>query len=318
MNTIITSFNRNFPGRNDANAATLAFIGSPEIVVALAFAGEMGFDPRTDTIEANGTSFRFEPPHGDELPALGFDEGESGYEPPPDDGSGVDVVVAPDSERLERLTPFEPWDGNDLEGAAVLLRATGKTTTDHVSPAGAWLRFRGHLDNISNNMYTGANNAFTDEPGTSVNTLDDAEGQVASVPEVARAYKAAGVPWVVIGDENYGEGSSREHAAMEPRHLGGRAIIARSFARIAETNLKKQGLLALTFADPADYEKFGAQDRVAVLGLERMAPDKPLQVSIEHPDGSRETVRAEHSYTAEQIEWFRAGSALNMIAAAQN
>lgn len=317
MNTIITSFNRNFPGRNDANASTLAFIGNPEVVVALAFAGEMGFDPRTDTIDTNGTPFRFEPPSGDELPARGFDEGESGYEAPPQDGSGVDVVVAPDSERLERLTPFEPWDGNDLEGAAVLLRATGKTTTDHVSPAGAWLRFRGHLDNISNNMYTGANNAFTDEAGTSVNTLDDAEGQVASVPDVARAYKAAGVPWVVIGDENYGEGSSREHAAMEPRHLGGRAIIARSFARIAETNLKKQGLLALTFVDPADYEKFGAEDRVAVLGLAGMAPDEPLQVSIEHPDGSRETVRVEHSYTAEQIEWFQAGSALNMIAAAQ-
>ena len=199
----------------------------------------------------------------------------------------------------------------------MLLRATGKTTTDHVSPAGAWLRFRGHLDNISSNMYTGANNAFTDKPGTSVNTLDDAESRVASVPDVARAYKAAGVPWVVIGDDNYGEGSSREHAAMEPRHLGGRAIIVRSFARIAETNLKKQGLLALTFADPADYEKFGAEDRVAVLGLAEMAPDEPLEVSIEHPDGSRETVRVEHSYTADQIEWFRAGSALNMIAAAQ-
>ncbi len=317
MNTIITSFNRNFPGRNDANASTLAFIGSPEIVVALAFAGEMGFDPRTDTIDANGTAFHFEPPSGDELPADGFDEGEPGYEAPPDDGSGVDVVVTLDSERLERLSPFEAWDGKDLEGAAVLLRATGKTTTDHVSPAGAWLRFRGHLDNISNNMYTGANNAFTDKPGTAVNTLDDAESQVASVPDVARAYKAAGVPWVVIGDDNYGEGSSREHAAMEPRHLGGRAIIVRSFARIAETNLKKQGLLALTFADPADYEKFGAEDRVAVLGLAEMAPDEPLEVSIEHPDGLRETVRVEHSYTADQIEWFRAGSALNMIAAAQ-
>ena len=317
MNTIITSFNRNFPGRNDANTSTLAFIGSPEIVVALAFAGEMGFDPRTDTIDRNGSAFRFEPPSGDELPELGFDEGDSGFEAPPEDGRDVEVVVVKDSERLQRLTPFEAWDGNDLEGAAVLLRAAGKTTTDHVSPAGAWLRFRGHLDNISNNLYTGANNAFTEEPGTAVNTLDDAEGQVAGVPDVARAYQAAGVPWVVIGDDNYGEGSSREHAAMEPRHLGGRAIIVRSFARIAETNLKKQGLLALTFADPADYEKFGPQDRVAILGLARMAPDAPLQVSIDHSDGSRETISVNHSYTAEQIEWFQAGSALNMIAAAQ-
>ena len=317
MNTIITSFNRNFPGRNDANTSTLAFIGSPEIVVALAFAGEMGFDPRTDTIDRNGSAFRFEPPSGDELPELGFDEGDSGFEAPPEDGRDVEVVVVKDSERLQRLTPFEAWDGNDLEGAAVLLRAAGKTTTDHVSPAGAWLRFRGHLDNISNNLYTGVNNAFTEELGTAVNTLDDAEGQVAGVPDVARAYQAAGVPWVVIGDDNYGEGSSREHAAMEPRHLGGRAIIVRSFARIAETNLKKQGLLALTFADPADYEKFGPQDRVAILGLARMAPDAPLQVSIDHPDGSRETISVNHSYTAEQIEWFQAGSGLNMIAAAQ-
>ena len=316
-NTIITSFNRNFPARNDSNPQTLAFIGSPELIVATAFAGKMGFDPRTDSISHDGKEFRFQPPNGDELPANGFDEGESGFIAPPDDGSNVEVIVAAGSDRLQRLTPFPAWDGADLREAAVLLKAQGKTTTDHVSPAGPWLKFRGHLDNISNNMYTGAENAFTDKTGTAINTLDDAEGQVAGIPDVARAYKAAEIPWVVIGDENYGEGSSREHAAMEPRHLGGRAIIVRSFARIAETNLKKQGLLALTFDDPADYTKFGPQDRVAILGLEDMAPERSLQVEITHPDGSKESITVNHSFTAEQIEWAKAGSALNMIAAAE-
>ena len=317
-NTILTSFNRNFPARNDGNADTLAFIASPELVVAMAFAGVMDFDPRTDALTQNGNEFRFQAPQGDELPEAGFDEGESGFIPPPDDGRNVEVEVAADSERLERLTPFEPWDGGDLEGAAILLKAQGKTTTDHVSPAGVWLRFRGHLDNISNNMYIGATNAFSDKTGTAVNTLSDAEGQVAGVPDVARAYKAAGVPWVVIGDDNYGEGSSREHAAMEPRHLGGRAIVARSFARIAETNLKKQGMLALTFADPADYTKFGPNDRVAIRGLAEMAPGQPLTLELSHPDGSAEKLVLNHSYTTDQIAWFRAGSALNMIAAAQS
>ncbi len=316
-NTIITSFNRNFPARNDSNPQTLAFIGSPELIVATAFAGKMGFDPRTDSISHDGKEFRFQPPNGDELPANGFDEGESGFIAPPDDGSNVEVIVAAGSDRLQRLTPFPAWDGADLREAAVLLKAQGKTTTDHVSPAGPWLKFRGHLDNISNNMYTGAENAFTDKTGTAINTLDDAEGQVAGIPDVARAYKAAEIPWVVIGDENYGEGSSREHAAMEPRHLGGRAIIVRSFARIAETNLKKQGLLALTFDDPADYTKFGPQDRVAILGLADMAPERSLQVEITHPDGSKESITVNHSFTAEQIEWAKAGSALNMIAAAE-
>ncbi len=316
-NTIITSFNRNFPARNDGNPETYAFIGSPELVVAVAFSGDLGFDPRTDAIEVDGKEFRFEPPSGDELPPRGFDPGVEGYVAPPEDGSDVAVVIDPNSERLERLTPFAAWDGDDFERMPILLKSAGKTTTDHISPAGKWLKYRGHLDNIANNMYTGANNAFTGQTGTAVNTLDDAEGQVASVPDVARAYQNAGVSWMVVGDENYGEGSSREHAAMEPRHLGGVAIVARSFARIAETNLKKQGMLALTFDDPADYEKFGAHDLVSIRGLAKLAPGEPLALVIAHDDGSEETISVLHTLTANQVEWFKAGSALNMIAAAQ-
>ena len=311
QNTIVTSFNRNFPGRNDANRNTLAFIGSPELVVATAFAGTIDFDPRTDAIEHDGGEFRFAPPTGDELPQAGFDSGESGYIAPPEDGSNIEVIIVPESNRLERLTPFPQWDGRDLTDLTLLLKTQGKTTTDHISPAGAWLRFRGHLGNISGNLFAGGVNAFTGATGTTLNTLSGEAGQ--PVNEVARSYKDAGVRWAAVGDENYGEGSSREHAAMELRHLGGLVVIARSFARIAETNLKKQGLLALTFSDPAHYDLIGETDRLSILGVADLAPDRPLELRIDRADGSSETVAVNHTYTDAQIEWFRAGSALNMI-----
>ena len=311
QNTIVTSFNRNFPGRNDANRNTLAFIGSPELVVATAFAGTIDFDPRTDTIERDGGEFRFTPPSGDELPQAGFDSGESGYIAPPADGSNVEVIIVPESNRLERLTPFPRWDGRDLTGLTLLLKTQGKTTTDHISPAGAWLRFRGHLGNISGNLFAGGVNAFSGGTGTTLNQLSGEAGQ--PVNEVARGYKEAGVRWAAVGDENYGEGSSREHAAMELRHLGGLVVIARSFARIAETNLKKQGLLALTFSDPAHYDLIGETDTLSILGVTELAPDRPLELRIDRADGSSETVSVNHTYTDAQIEWFRAGSALNMI-----
>ena len=311
QNTIVTSFNRNFPGRNDANRNTLAFIGSPELVVATAFAGTIDFDPRTDTIERDGGEFRFTPPSGDELPQAGFDSGESGYIAPPADGSNVEVIIVPESNRLERLTPFPRWDGRDLTGLTLLLKTQGKTTTDHISPAGAWLRFRGHLGNISGNLFAGGVNAFSGGTGTTLNQLSGEAGQ--PVNEVARGYKEAGVRWAAVGDENYGEGSSREHAAMELRHLGGLVVIARSFARIAETNLKKQGLLALTFSDPAHYDLIGETDTLSILGVAELAPDRPLDLRIDRADGSSDTVSVNHTYTDAQIEWFRAGSALNMI-----
>ena len=314
-NTIITSFNRNFPARNDGNAQTLSFIGSPELVVATAISGQLGFDPRRDSIPVSGGAFRFEPPSGDELPPRGFTRGDEGYEPPPADGSAVIIPLPEGSERLQRLEPFPAWDGQDLQRLPILLKSAGKTTTDHISPAGRWLRFRGHLDKISDNLYTGANNAFSDAPGTGINVLSG--DRDLPLPQIARAYKAAGTDWVVIGDENFGEGSSREHAAMEPRFLGGRAIIVRSFARIHETNLKKQGVLALTLQSAADYARFGAEDRVSILGLGEMAPGRPQRVEILHPDGSTESVDVDHTYTAEQIAWFQAGSALNVIATAQ-
>ena len=311
QNTIVTSFNRNFPGRNDANRNTLAFIGSPELVVATAFAGTIDFDPRTDTIERDGEEFRFAPPSGDELPQAGFDSGESGYIAPPADGSNVEVIIVPESNRLERLTPFPRWDGRDLTGLTLLLKTQGKTTTDHISPAGAWLRFRGHLGNISGNLFAGGVNAFSGGTGTTLNQLSGEAGQ--PVNEVARGYKKAGVRWAAVGDENYGEGSSREHAAMELRHLGGLVVIARSFARIAETNLKKQGLLALTFSDPAHYDLISETDTLSILGVTELAPDRPLDLRIDRADGSSETVSVNHTYTDAQVEWFRAGSALNMI-----
>ena len=311
-NTIVTSFNRNFPARNDANPQTLAFIGSPEMVVAAAFAGRLDFDPRRDAIPNNGGAFRFDAPVGDELPADGFALGDEGFVPPPADGGGVEVAVAEDSQRLQRLTPWAAWDGSDIKDCAILLKSSGKTTTDHISPAGPWLRYRGHLDNISDNTFTGVNNAFTSKAGTGNNVLTGEREQ--PLPEIARAYKVAGQPWVVVGDENFGEGSSREHAAMQPRHLGAVAIIVRSFARIHETNLKKQGLLPLRLSDAADYDKFGQDDRVSIRGLASLAPGEPLSLEVRHPDGTSESVEVRHTFTEDQIGWFRAGGALNEIA----
>ncbi|MGH8903617.1 MAG: aconitate hydratase [Egibacteraceae bacterium] len=303
-NSIISSFNRNFPRRNDGYAETLAFIASPEIVVATALAGRLDFNPITD--ELNGA--RLSPPSAEELPASGFDPGESGFVPPAEDARTVEVRVDPDSERLQVLEPFPAWPGGDYTDLLVLLEAQGKCTTDHISAAGAWLRFRGHLDNISNNLFLGATNAFT---GTTGEGIDQLDGQTRKLPEIARRYKAAGLGWVVVGDENYGEGSSREHAAMEPRHLGGLVVLVRSFARIHETNLKKQGMLPLTFADPADYERVRASDRVDVLGLAGLAPDQPVTIRLRHSDGTIDEFEATHTYSAEQVAWFRAGSALN-------
>lgn len=311
VNSILTSYNRNFPKRNDGSANTLAFIGSPEIVTAIALSGKLSFNPLTETLKAaDGTEFQLEPPTGDELPSGGFDPGESGYIPPAEDGSGVEIVVNPDSERLQLLEPFDAWDGEDFKNLVVLVKAKGKCTTDHISPAGPWLRFRGHLDNISRNMFSGAINAFTDEAGRGKNIVD---GETREFHENARLYKSKAIGWVSIGDENYGEGSSREHAAMEPRHLGAKAVIVRSFARIHETNLKKQGILPLTFADPADYEKVQEDDRIHIKGLDRLKPGSPVKVEIVHSDGQRDTIQTNHTMTDEQIEWFKAGSALNLI-----
>ncbi len=311
-NTIVTSYNRNFPRRNDGNPETLAFIGSPEIVVALALAGRLDFNPLTDELAGAEGPFRLEPPEAPEFPQAGFDPGESGYIPPAGDGGVVDVVVDPGSDRLALLKPFPGWDGRDLENLAVLVKAQGKCTTDHISPAGPWLRFRGHLDNISNNMFIGAHNAFTGKYGSGLDILD---GDYKDFSEVARHYRAEGLGWVAVGDENYGEGSSREHAAMEPRHLGCKAVIARSFARIHETNLKKQGILPLTFTDPADYDKVGERDRISIMGLRDLAPGRTLKVVIRHPDGSKDEIEADHTMAQDQIPWFRHGSALNYIAA---
>ncbi len=313
-NSIITSFNRNFRGRNDANPETLSFIASPEIVTALAFAGDLGFNPLTDSLETPaGGTFRFEAPKSDALPADGFaDPEDKGFVPPAEDGSAVEVVVSPDSDRLQLLTPFDPWDGNDLRDLLVLLKAKGKCTTDHISPAGPWLKYRGHLDRISDNMFTGAVNAFTGETGAGKDQLSGETG--VPFPKIARHYKAEGRGWVAVGDANYGEGSSREHAAMSPRYLGCRAVIVRSFARIHETNLKKQGVLPLTFSDPADYDKVREDDRVNILGLADLAPGRPVRVELEHADGTKDAFSANHTMNEEQIAWFRAGSALNLIA----
>ncbi|HSN56132.1 MAG TPA: aconitate hydratase [Candidatus Sulfomarinibacteraceae bacterium] len=310
-NSIISSFNRNFAKRNDGNPQTHSFISSPEIVIAYALAGTLSFNPLTDEIQANGGSFKLEPPKpAPEIPADGFVFKAEGYLAPPEERSGLDVKVKPDSQRLQLLTPFEAWNGSDYERLPVLLKAKGKCTTDHISQAGPWLRFRGHLDNISDNLFLGAVNAFTEAPGTGVN-IDT--GTVASLPELARWYKDNGIRWVAVGDENWGEGSSREHAAMEPRHLGGVAIIVRSFARIHETNLKKQGVLPLTFADPADYDKVRVDDRISILGLDELAPGKPVTAVVHHADGSDERITLKHSFNAEQVEWFKAGSALNVL-----
>jgi len=312
-NSIITSFNRNFAGRNDANPETHAFVASPEIVTAMALAGRLTFNPLVDTlVNARGEHVRLAPPVGEELPGRGYARGESGYVPPAKDGAGVRVTVSPKSDRLQVLAPFPAWDGSDPANMPVLLKAKGKCTTDHISPAGKWLRYRGHLDNISNNMFSGAVNAFTGAAGTGRNVLSGATEEFA---RVARAYKSAGLAWVAVGDENYGEGSSREHAAMEPRWLGGRAIIVKSFARIHETNLKKQGMLPLTFADARDYDRVREDDRVAILGLGTFAPGVPLTCRLTHADGTTEEFPLNHTFNGNQIGWFRAGSALNLIAA---
>ena len=313
-NTIITSFNRNFAKRNDGNPETLAFVASPEITTALAIAGSLSFNPITDElVNEKGEKVKLDPPTGEELPPRGFDEGSKGFIAPAVDGSKVDVKVDPKSDRLQLLKPFIPWDGKDLVDLPVLLKAFGKCTTDHISMAGPWLKYRGHLDNISNNMFIGAINAYTKEPGKVKNTFT---GETKFVPEVAREYKAKGTNWVVVGDENYGEGSSREHAAMEPRFLGGRAIIVKSFARIHETNLKKQGMLPLTFADPKDYDKIKEDDKVDIL-ISSLAPEKQVKMVVKHKDGSKDEVMLNQTFNAAQIEWFKAGSALNLIASKQ-
>ena len=311
QNSIVTSFNRNFPKRNDGNPATLAFIGSPETVIAMALAGRLDFDPTRDTLPTpDGDEVRLPEPVGVELPDDGFDRGHEVFVAPTGDDS-VEVVIDPDSDRLQRLEPFPAWDGEDLTDLPVLLKATGKCTTDHISMAGPWLRFRGHLENISGNLFNGAVDAFTGEAGVGTDVVGDDER--VPFPELAKRWHEQGVQWVVVGDENYGEGSSREHAAMEPRFRGCRAVIVRSFARIHETNLKKQGVLPLTFADPADYDIVDQHDRVSITGLTELAPGRPLTVTLTHADGSTDRFEVRHTMSEEQIEWFRAGSALNLI-----
>ena len=310
-NTIVTSFNRNFPGRNDGRRQTLNFIGSPELVTALALGGSLSFNPLSDALEApDGTRFVLEPPPpAPDVPPDGFRVPDGVYVPPPADPGSVEVEIDPASRRLQKLEPFEPWDGRDMKGLALLAKARGKCTTDHISPAGAWLSFRGHLDNLSDNMLLGAVDAFTGEVGRGAH----ASGERMPFPELARRYKAEGKRWVIVGDHNYGEGSSREHAAMTPRYLGCAAVIARSFARIHETNLKKQGVLALTFADPAKYDSVKEGDSVSLLGLESLAPGRPVRCELLHADGSSGYLELKHSYGSGQVEWFRRGSALNVL-----
>ncbi|XP_024081269.1 probable aconitate hydratase, mitochondrial isoform X2 [Cimex lectularius] len=310
-NTIVNSYNRNFTGRNDANPATHAFVTSPELVTALSLKGTLDFDPMTETLTGkDGKEFKLSDPFGPELPAKGFDPGVDTYQAPPSDGSTVTVSVDPKSNRLQLLEPFDKWDGQDLENMTILIKVKGKCTTDHISAAGPWLKYRGHLDNISNNLFLTATNAENGEMNKVKNRLT---GEWGTVPDVARAYKAKGVKWVAFGDENYGEGSSREHAALEPRHLGGRAIIVKSFARIHETNLKKQGLLPLTFSNPADYDKVKPEDKVSLVNLNDLSPGKQVKCILKHADGSTDELMLNHSLNGQQIEWFQAGSALNRM-----
>ena len=306
INTIVTSYNRNFSRRNDGQSNTKAFVTSPETVIAFALAGTLEFDPLAGSIDG----VRLEPPLGVDLPPRGFEPGVAGFLAPPESGSGVDIVVSPNSDRLQLLEPFPAWNGADYIGLPVLLKARGKCTTDQISAAGKWLRFRGHLENISGNLFAGVINAFTGATGQGRDPLD---GATRAFPDIAKHLTVAGVPWCAVGDDNYGEGSSREHAAMEPRFRGGVVILARSFARIHETNLKKQGLLPLTFGDPAVYDQIGEDDRISVLDLAGLAPDRPVQCRIDKPDGSAVGFECTHSFSDEQIEWFRAGSALNVI-----
>ena len=310
-NTIVHSFNRNFAKRADGNPNTLAFVGSPELVTALAIAGDLTFNPITDTLTNDkGEQVKLDEPGGQELPPRGFAVEDAGYQAPAQDGSSVNVVVDPNSKRLQLLAPFPAWEGTDLKGLKLLIKAKGKCTTDHISMAGPWLKFRGHLDNISNNLLIGAVNFFNDKTDSVKNQLT---GEYGAVPATQRAYKAAGIGTIVVGDENYGEGSSREHAAMEPRFLGVRAILVKSFARIHETNLKKQGMLALTFANKSDYDLIQEDDTIEINGLTEFAPGKPLQLVFTHADGSSHTISANHTYNQQQIEWFKAGAALNII-----
>ncbi len=310
-NSIVTSYNRNFPKRNDANSGTMNFIASPELAVAMSLGGSLSFNPLTDTLTgADGKEFMLEAPKpAPEVPANGFDSGEETYVAPPEDGSGVNVNVDPSSTRLQILNPWPAWDGQDFTEMPVLVKASGKCTTDHISPAGAWLRFRGHLDNLSDNMFLGAVNAFTDDPGTGVNQLSGE--QIQPIPEIAREYKAQGMQWIAIGDTNYGEGSSREHAAMSPRMLGAAAVITRSFARIHEANLKKQGVLPLTFEDPSDYDRIRSDDRLSIIGLNDLTPGQPLVCVVSHDDGEEERINLRHTMNPGQIDWFKAGSAMN-------
>ncbi len=311
-NTIVTSYNRNFPRRNDGRSETMNFIASPEIVTAMALGGRLDFNPLTDEVPANGKSFKLEPPKpAPEVPPGGFDTGESRYVAPPDDGSDIAMSVDPDSDRLQILEPWDEWDGEDYVELPVLMKTQGKTTTDHISPAGPWLRYRGHLDKFSDNMFMGATNAHTGETGKGKNLVTGETGR--AISETARDYKSRGVRWVVVGDSNYGEGSSREHAALSPRLLGAAAIIARSFARIHETNLKKQGLLPLTFSDPADYDRIQEDDRISLLGLSELQAAKAVRCIVHHADGTTEELALNHSFADSQIAWFTAGSALNLF-----
>ena len=310
-NTIVHSFNRNFAKRADGNPNTFAFVASPEIVTALAIAGDLTFNPLTDTLTNDkGEQVKLDAPTGDELPVKGFAVEDAGYQAPAADGSSVVVAVDPASKRLQLLDPFAAWEGTDLKSLKLLIKAKGKCTTDHISMAGPWLKFRGHLDNISNNMLIGAVNFFNEKTDSVKNQLT---GAFDTVPNTQRAYKAAGIGTIVVGDENYGEGSSREHAAMEPRHLGVRVVLTKSFARIHETNLKKQGMLALTFVNKADYDKIQEDDTIDVVGLTSFAPGTPLTLVLTHKDGSTDSIAANHTYNQQQIEWFKAGGALNII-----
>ena len=312
-NTIVTSYNRNFPRRNDGQPQTMNFIASPEIVTALALAGRISFNPVTDTLpDAQGKPFKLEPPKpAQEVPGDDFDLGHSPYEAPPDDGADIQIVVSPDSQRIQIMEPWPPWDGNDFTDMPVLLKVVGKCTTDHISPAGPWLSLRGHLDKFSDNMFMGANNAYTDDAGKGINVRTGESSD--AISKIARDYKAHGMKWVVIGDHNYGEGSSREHAALSPRLLGGASVIARSFARIHETNLKKQGLLPLTFSNPDDYDRIAEDDGVSLVGLKDLAAGLPVTCKLRHADGTTETLSLNHSFGQSQVEWFKVGSALNLF-----
>lgn len=311
-NTIITSFNRNFPGRNDGKRSTMNFIGSPELIIALSLGGKLSFNPITDELVArDGTKFKLQPPEvAPDVPSAGFKTSMDVYVEPASDPGSVEVVIDKNSTRLQILEPFEKWDGKDMENMPIMVKVTGKCTTDHISPAGPWLMYRGHLDKLSDNILLGAVNAFSGEVGRSTNILT---GNTEAIPGIARKYKAEGLRWVIIGDNNYGEGSSREHAALTPRYLGCGAVITRGFARIHETNLKKQGILALTFSDPSDYDKIRETDSLSLVGLDKIQPGQPVRCIINHEDGSSEEISLLHSYNSAQIEWFRQGSALNVL-----